>query len=248
MRKTNILCFLCLAVALGQACQNAAPKKAEAPNFTSTPYWVSSSFVDRLAEDSLNYAGCAQIFFFGQDSMSYNDAHDGTVGAYTVIDDKTIEYNGNIIGMGEAVEVLGKTQVSDQEISVVNKANGSELRFKAVETSGYKIDGVSLLVGRYFAGTYTRSGNANTTVTLHADGTVKGFEDYQHFEVPFSGDVASFFDGHYIYFSSKGQEYPFSWTKSGDTLNLWTVKNLSGPNEMPSYEVVKLYDRLIKKK
>lgn len=248
MRKTTILCFLCLAVALGQTCQNAAPKKAEAPTFTSTPYWVSSSFVDRLAEDSLNYAGCAQIYFYAPDSMSYNDAHDGTIGAYTVIDDKTIEYNGKIISMGEAVEELGKTQVSDQEISVVNKADRRELRFKAVETSGYKIDGVSLLVGQYFAGTYTRSGNANTPVTLYADGTVKGFEDYQHFDVPFSGDVASFFDGHYIYFSSKGQEYPFSWTKSGDTLNLWTVKNLSGPDEMPSYEVVKLYDRLIKKK
>ena len=248
MRKTQILCCLFLAIALGQACQNAAPKKAEAPTFTATPYWVSSSFVDRLAEDSLNYAGCAQIYFYAQDSMSYNDTYDGTVGAYTVIDDKTIEYNGKIISMGEAVEELGKTQVSDQEIRVVDKVVGSELRFKAVETSGYKIDGVSLLVGRYFAGTYTRSSNANTSVTLHADGTVKGFEDYQHFEVPFSGDVAGFFDGHYIYFSSKGQEYPFSWTKSGDTLNLWTVKNLSGPDEMPSYEVVKLYDRLIKKK
>jgi len=252
MRKTQILCLVFLAVAIGQACQNGASKEAEKakmPAFTATSYWVSSSFVDGLAKDELDFFNCKQIHFFAQDSMFIRNSAEGTYGAYTVIDDKTIEYKGTMFDIVEALETLRITQVSDQEISVVDKAAGSELRFKAVETNGYKIDGVSLLVGQFFAGTYTRRGNSNPPITLNADGTVKGFENYTHFEAPFSADVAGFYEGNLIYFSGKGQEsYPFGWTKSGDTLNLWTLKNLSGPNEMEAYEKVKMYDQLIRKK
>lgn len=253
MRKTQILCLLCVAVALAQACQNAAPKKAEAPAFTTTPYWVSSAFLDALAADSdtLASAQCHELQFIGKDSVIYiYGSVESAPGTYTVIDDKTIEISGEMFGDA----VLRVTQVSDQEI-VMDQGTESEVRFSAVENQEQDPRGAApLLVGQHLAGTYTRENpfgrtNAEQPITLNADGTVKGFEAYQTYQVPVGGDLADAGSGNMIYFSSSKQElFPLAWTKRGDTLNLWTLERVTGVDEKPYYEVGRMYDRLIRKK
>jgi hypothetical protein len=254
MRTTNILCLLGLAVALGQACQNAAPKQAEAPAFTATPYWVSSSFVKALEanSDTLVTSQCHELQFIGQDSVVYiYDGVEAAPGTYTVIDDKTIEISGEMFGDA----VLRVTQISDQEI-VMDQGTENEVRFQPVENHEHDPRGAAaLLLGQHLAGTYTRENpfgrtNAAQPITLNADGTVKGFEAYQHYEAPLGGDLAAAEDlNNMIYFSAEGQEmFPLVWSKRGDTLNLWTVENMSEADEKPFYAVGRMYDRLIKKK
>lgn len=254
MRKTQILCLLCLSVALNQACQNTAPKKAEAPGFTATPYWVSSDFLDALAADSdtLASAQCHELQFIGKDSVIYiYGSVEAAPGTYTVFDDKTIEISGEMFGDA----VLRVTQVSDQEI-VMDQGTEREVRFRAVENHEHDPRGAApLLVGQHLAGTYTRENpfgrtNAEQPITLNADGTVKGFEAYQRYETALGGDLAAAENGNnLIYFSASKQEmFPLAWTKRGDTLNLWTLENLSGADEKPVYAVGRMYDRLIRKK
>lgn len=254
MRKTQILCFLCLTVALGQACQNAAPKKVEEPAFTATPYWVSSSFIEALEadSDSLASAQCHELQFIGKDSVIYiYGSVEAAPGTYTVIDDKTIEISGEMFGDA----VLRVTQVSDQEI-VMDQGTENEVRFRAVENHEHDPRGAApLLVSQHLAGTYTRENpfgrtNAEQPIMLNADGTVKGFEAYQTYEAAIGGDLADAGSGNnMIYFSSSKQElFPLAWTKRGDTLDLWTLERVTGVDEKPYYEVGRMYDRLIRKK
>ena len=254
MRTTKILCLLSFAVALGQACQNAAPKKAEVPAFTATPYWVSSEFIEALEadSDSLATAECHELQFISPDSVVYiYGSVEAAPGTYTIIDDKTIEISGEMFGDA----VLRVTQISDQEI-VLDKDTEREVRFKPVENHEHDPRGAAtLLVGQHLAGTYTRENpfgrsNADRPITLNADGTVKGFEAYHHYETALGGDLAAAEDGsNLIYFSAEGQEmFPLAWSKRGDTLNLWTLENLSAADEKPSYTVGRMYDRLIRKK
>ncbi len=217
MRTTNILCLLCLTVALGQACQNAAPKKAEAPAFTATPYWVSSSFIDAIEadSDSLVTAQCHELQFIGQqDSVVYiYGGVEAAPGTYTVIDDKTIEISGEMFGDA----VLRVTQISDQEI-VMDLGTESEVRFQPVENHEHDPRGAAvLLVGQHLAGTYTRENpfgrtNAEQPITLNADGTVKGFEAYQSYEAAIGGDLADAGSGNnMIYFSRPPSKRCFLW-------------------------------------
>lgn len=254
MRTTNILCLLILTVALSQACQNAAPKQAEAPAFTATPYWVSSSFIKALEanSDTLVTAECHELQFIGQDSVVYiYGGVEAAPGTYTIIDDKTIEISGEMFGDA----VLRVTQISDQEI-VMAQGTESEVHFQPAENHEHDPRGAAaLLVGQHLAGTYTRENpfgrtNAKQPITLNADGTVKGFEAYQSYETPLGGDLAAAEGGNnLIYFSAEGQAlFPLAWSKRGDTLNLWTLENMSGADEKPYYAVGRMYDRLIKKK
>lgn len=254
MRKTQILCCLLLAVALGQACQNAAPKEAGAPAFTSTPYWVSSAFIDALEadSDSLATAECHELQFIGRDSAIYiYGGWEAAPGTFTVVDYKTIEISGEMLGDA----VLRITQVSDQEV-VLDLGTDREVHFKPVENHEHDPRGAAvLLLGQHLAGTYTRENpfgrtNAEKPITLSADGSVKGFEAYQTYEVPVGGDLADAGSGNnMIYFSAEGQEtFPLAWSKRGDTLNLWTLERVTAADEKPYYEVGRMYDRLIRKK
>lgn len=257
MRKIQILCLLFLAIAMGQACQNGAPKeteKAKTPAFTSTPYWVSSTFVDALEadSDSLVTAQCHELQFIGQDSVVYiYGGVEWAPGTYTVIDDKTIEISGEMFGDA----VLRVTQISDQEIAM-DFGTENEVRFQPVENHEHDPRGAAvLLLGQHLAGTYTRENpfgrtNAKQPITLNADGTIKGFEAYQTYEVPIGGDLADAGSGNnMIYFSSAKQEmFPLAWSKRGDTLDLWTLERVTGEDEKPYYEAARMYDRLIRKK
>jgi hypothetical protein len=242
---------LCVVAALAQACQNNAPK---APAFTLTPYWVSRPFMEALAadSDSLVMAECHELQFIGPDSVVYiYGGVEAAPGAYTIIDNKTIEISGEMFGDA----VLRVTQISDQEI-VMDKDTEHEVRFKPVENHEHDARGAAtLLLGRHLAGAYTRENpfgrsNAEQPITLNADGTVEGFEDYHHYETALGGDLAAAEDGsNLIYFSTEGQKMlPLAWSKRGDTLNLWTLENLSAADEKPVYAVGRMYDRLIRKK
>ena len=257
MRKIQILCLLFMAIAMGQACQNGAPKEAEkakTPAFTSTPYWVSSTFVDALEadSDSLVTAQCHELQFLGQDSAVYiYGGVEWAPGTYTVIDDKTIEISGEMLGDA----VLRVTQISDQEIAM-GFGTENEVRFQPAENHEHDPRGAAVvLVGQHLAGTYTRENpfgrtNAKQPITLNADGTIKGFEAYQTYEVPIGGDLADAGSGsNMIYFSSSKQEmFPLAWSKRGDTLDLWTLERVTGVDEKPYYEAGRMYDRLIRKK
>ena len=257
MRKIQILCLLFLAAAMGQACQNGASKeteKAKIPAFTSTPYWVSSTFVDALEadSDSLVTAQCHELQFIGQDSVVYiYGGVEWAPGTYTVIDDKTIEISGEMLGDA----VLRVTQISDQEIAM-GFSTENEVRFQPAENHEHDPRGAAVvLVGQHLAGTYTRENpfgrtNAKKPITLNADGTIKGFEAYQTYEVPIGGDLADAGSGsNMIYFSSSKQEmFPLAWSKRGDTLDLWTLERVTGVDEKPYYEAGRMYDRLIRKK
>lgn len=251
---TKILCLLCLVTALGQSCQNPAPKTAEAPTFTATSYWVSSSFIKALEanSDTLITSQCHELQFIGQDSVVYiYNGVEAAPGTYTIVDDKTIEISGEMFGDA----VLRVTQISDQEI-VMDQGTENEVRFQPAENHEHDPRGAAaLLLAQHLAGTYTRENpfgrtNAEQPITLNADGTVKGFEAYQHYEAPIGGDLADAGSGsNMIYFSSAKQEmFPLAWTKRGDTLDLWTLERVTGIDEKPYYEVGRMYDRLIKKK
>lgn len=254
MRKTQILYCLLFAMALGQACQNAAPKEAGAPAFTSTPYWVSSAFIEALEadSDSLATAECHELQFIGKDSVIYiYGGWEAAPGTFTVVDDKTIEISGEMFGDA----VLRVTQISDQEIAM-DFGTENEVHFQPAENHEHDPRGAAvLLVGQHLAGTYTRENpfgrtNAEQPITLNADGTVKGFETYQTYEAAIGGDLADAGSGNnMIYFSAEGQEtFPLAWSKRGDTLNLWTLERVTAADEKPYYEVGRMYDRLIRKK
>lgn len=256
MRTTHFLCLLCLAVAFGQACQNAAPKKVEGPTFMATPYWVTSSFVKALNSDSdsLVTSNCMELQFTGKDSVVIVSCDfEAAYCVYQVLDDKTIEVSGEMLG--DAVFKI--KQVSDNDITLVGwLEEGQEIHFEPVENKEHDTRGsAALLVGQHLAGTYTRENpfgrdDAKSPVIINADGSIKGFGAYQYYQATLGGDLAAEENGNnLIYFSAEGQElFPLAWSKRGDTLNLWTVENLSAADEKPFYTVGRMYDRLIRKK
>lgn len=256
MRRTKILGLLCLAVALGQACQNAAPKKAEAPAFTATPYWVTSSFVKALNadSDSLVSSNCMELQFTSADSVIIISCDfEAAYCVYQVLDEKTIEISGEMLGDA----VFKVKQVADNDIALVGwLEEGQEVHFEPAENHEHDTRGsATILVGNRLAGTYTRENpfgrdDAKAPVTINADGSIKGFGTYQYYQTALGGDLAAAEDGsNLIYFSAEGQEmFPLAWSKRGDTLNLWNLENLSAPDEKPFYAVGRMYDRLIKKK
>ncbi|WP_373553472.1 hypothetical protein [Haliscomenobacter sp.] len=256
MRITKILCLLCLAVTLGQACQNVAPKKAETPAFTATPYWVTSSFIQALNadSDSLVTSNCMELQFTSADSVIIISCDfEAAYCVYHAIDDKTIEISGEMLGDA----VFKVKQVADNDIALVGwLEEGQEIHFEPAENHEHDTRGsATRLVGKHLAGTYTRENpfgrdDATAPVTINADGSVKGFGAYKYYQTALGGDLAAAEDGsNLIYFSAEGQEmFPLAWSKRGDTLNLWTLENMSAADEKPFYAVGRMYDRLIRKK
>lgn len=256
MRTTNFLCLLCLLVVFGQACQNAAPKKAEAPAFTATPYWITKSFVQALNanSDSLVTSNCMELQFTSPDSVVLISCDfEAAYCVYQVIDDKTIEISGEMLG--DAVFKI--KQVAENDIALIGWIEeGTAIHFEPAENHEHDTRGSApLLVGKHLAGTYTRENpfgrdDADAPVTINADGSIKGFGKYQYYQTALGGDLAAEENGkNLIYFSAEGQElFPLAWSKRGDTLDLWTLENLSAADEKPVYAVGRMYDRLIRKK
>ena len=127
------------------------------------------------------------------------------------------------------------------------------LHFRSFENQNNDSRELSIqLVSQHLAGTYRRDNisdrpdGATTPVVFYADGRVRGLGEYTQFEPAVGGDLAAT-EGNMIYFISAKGELPFSWSKNGNSLVLWKLKNESAPDEKPWYVNEGIYEALIKK-
>lgn len=250
LQSSKILSLSLFVLVLLSACQpTTRPEKAPAgPAFLTTPYWLSSSFLDAVAadSDSIGSSNCMELHFRFKDSvLVVNCESDAMLCAYSIIDDKTIEITS---GFGEEIKPR-ITQVSETELELSGIYEDEKILFRTFDNPDPDPRGLSIKhLAQTLAGTYQPSNPAAKPVTLSADGKVKGLDEYIQFETAIGGDLAATETGNMLYFISDKGEMPLAWSKKGDTLKFWKLKNVSAPDEKPWYEVDGVYDVWVRKR
>lgn len=239
-----------LGLVLFTACQpgSTSGDKTAYPAFLQQTYWLSNAFLNAVASDSdsIGQVQCMEFHFRFKDSvLVVNCESDAMLCAYRIVDDKTIEITS---GFGDDAR-LSIGLVGTDEIELSGIFDNQKVRFKPIQHPSRDPRGLSVrYLAEYLAGTYRSESNSATPIILSGDGKVTGMGKYTKFETAVSGNLNATDQGNLVYFVSDQGEMPLVWQKKGDTLRLWKLKNVSGPEEIPWYELDGEYDVWVRKR
>jgi hypothetical protein len=265
---TSILLLLTLLT----ACNNQpTPAKTETPTKESSAilkhkYWVSKDFYDALfasnVVDTMAYLPCSELVFDGTDTLLITAClSDAGRGLFKVTGVNTLEvmlegFEGKPASM-ELDEKTGILRLTMPEGS----GEGWPSAFVAQDDiNTQNIDNLTIQLGRKrLAGKYTKlpkKGEKPTTTEyeLRADGTHTGFGDFDTFEPWPSGVGGAFLAEpamNIMYLNRPGtEEMPavYGWQVRGDTLRLWSTKNIGVEGDLPEYRTTGLLGNFIKMK
>jgi hypothetical protein len=239
-----------LGLVLFTACQPSSTSggKTASPAFLQQTYWLSNAFLNAVASDSdsIGQTQCMELHFRFKDSvLVVNCESDAMLCAYQIVDDKTIEITS---GFGDEAR-LSIGLVGKDEIELSGIFDNQKIRFKPVQHPSRDPRGLSVrYLAEYLAGTYRSKSDAVRIITLNGNGKVTGLGEYNKFETAVSGNLNATDQGNLVYFVSDRGEMPLVWQKRGDTLNFWKLKNVSGPDDIPWYELDGMYDTWTRKR
>lgn len=247
--KWHLLLSL-LGLALFTACQPSATPgdKTASPAFLQQTYWLSSAFLNSVASDSdsIGRAQCMELHFRFKDSvLVVNCESDAMLCAYRIVDDKTIEITS---GFGDDAR-LSIGLVGKDEIELSGIFDNQKVRFKPIQHPSRDPRGLSVrYLAEYLAGTYRSKSDPSTPIVLNGNGKITGLDKYTKFAPAVSGNLSATDQGNLVYFISDQGEMPLVWQKRADTLNLWKLKNVSSPDDIPWYELDGEYDVWVRRR
>ncbi len=239
-----------LGLVLLTTCQPSSTPgdKTVSPAFLQQTYWLSNAFLNAVASDSdsIGRAQCMELHFRFKDSvLVVNCESDAMLCAYRIVDDKTIEITS---GFGDDAR-LSISSIGKDEIELSGIFDNQKVRFKTIQHPSRDPRGLSVrYLAEYLAGTYRSKSDPATSIVLKGNGEVSGLGKYINFEPAIGGNLAATDQGNMVYFISDQGEMPLVWQKRGDTLNLWKLKNVSGPDDIPWYELDGMYDVWMRKR
>ena len=202
-----------------------------------TGVWLNKKLFDNLAsgvEPKVALEDCGDptaITFLGGDELmiSWNN-HDGVTLPFRVLEDGSIETMGNSsadFGAGMKYRILitglnGGEVLSVHQLVPVEKKQDDMVRYP--EQYGTYRAPQGMIISLFLAGDYSLAGHPDSTISIRADGSVEGWNQYDTLTVGFDC-VEEGSQNHVYLFSGNGTGgYPpgdsFVWEQTGDTLSL----------------------------
>ncbi|MBN8684639.1 MAG: hypothetical protein J0L99_18455 [Chitinophagales bacterium] len=259
-----------LLLSLLAACQNQPSTPAPAPSVNGEAimkhkYWLSKNFNDAVAArtivDTLGLMVCSELIFLEKDTLLITACNsDASFGVYKFTGPNTIE----VLFDGFTKPVSGAYDAASGVLHIDRPEGVGEFwstDFVAQDgVNPRTADGGVMSVGRQrLAGEYAlvpQPGQAAATamLTLRPDGTAAGLGIHDRFDPWMSGIGSNSIieppmNGMFLK-KSQDEDYYLSvgWQFRNDTLRLWDLKNLNGPDDLPEYKAVKLMGTYVKQR